>query len=291
MHTEGQDGKVPGLKGPTLVERALFPLRLVLSRKSKNIPYNCLNPKIVKELLNLRRDWTLLKFQQKGDLKKDEVQVMMKVYGSAWFKEYAFPFTIVIITMLAFIIGATATYGMMGASIAAVLAYAAYAWWVSATMNVIRPGELETLLPYLRLDGADRAYLEAVDALSKTTLEPTHSLQILGVLNNLLEQDFQLQKQLGTKPTSINRDSETDLSTLQARAAETAGTTLGDVYAETLRLAETRGQTQQKPNFKRNFFKPPADSSSKSSGTSATASPNSHPSTRHKSRPPSRLIR
>ncbi len=84
---------------------------------------------------------------------------------------------------------------------------------------------LEKLLPYLRLDGADRAYLEAVGALSRGNLDHEHHLEILDVLNGLLERDFSLQKELGSNPISTESPMTSDVEALRSRAAEMAGLT------------------------------------------------------------------
>ena len=245
MQPIGENGKVPGLTGPTLIERALFPKRLVFRSGQDAIPYNCLNPRIVSELLALRRSWTFLASRQKGSLKGAELKTMMNVYGSAWMKEYWVPLSLVVASMLVIIGAATIAYDIPGCVASALAAYGAYVWWVSSTMNVIRPGELTTLLPYLRLDGADRAYLEAVDALSQGNLEHSHRMEILGALNQLLERDLALQQSLGSRPSS-GGEADPELGALQTRAAETAGTPLGDVYAETLLFAERRTQEHRK---------------------------------------------
>ena len=254
MENRGLGGKVPGLPGPSLVERALFPFRLVLRPKSKNIPYNCLNSKIVSELNSLRWSWTAFKFREKGALKKEEFQVMMKVYGSSWLKEYWLPFPFVCASMPILMIAATVAFGSIGTLVSALGTMGAYCWWVNSTMNVVRPGEIETMLPYLRLDGADRAYLEAIDALSKGALDYEHSLHVLAVLNSLLEQDFQLQTELGAKPSSAARDQHFDETFLRTRLLETAGTPLEDVYLETLRLAEARSNNRQNAQLREEFL-------------------------------------
>ena len=233
------NGQVEGLRGPTMLERALFPRRLVFRAGLSAIPYNCLNPRIVAELMALRRSWTLFTSREKGSLKDAELKTMLNVYGSAWLKEYWAPFSLVVAGMLFTIGAATAAFGVVGCVGAALLSYGAYVWWVSATMNVIRPGELAILLPYLRLDGADRAYLEAVDALSQGNLEHSHRMELLGTLNLLLERDLALQQSLGSRPLSVG-EADPELDALQARAAETAGTPLGEVYAETVLFAQRR---------------------------------------------------
>lgn len=249
MQPERNVGKVPGLRGPSLLERALFPLRLVFRAGQKIIPYNCLNPRIVSELLALRRSWTVFTSRQKGVLRDDELKASLNIYGSVWFKEYWLPFIFITLSMLAVIGAATIAYGVPGAVLSALFTYAGYVWWVGSTMNVIRPGELEKLLPYLRLDGADRAYLEAVGALSRGNLDHEHQLEILGVLNGLLERDFSLQKELGSNPISTESPMASDVEALRSRAAEMAGTPLGEVYAETLRYAESRSQIHAKADL------------------------------------------
>lgn len=133
--------------------------------------------------------------------------------------------------------------------LSALFTYAGYVWWSGSTMNVIRPGELEKLLPHLRLDGADRAYLEVVGALSRGNLDHENQLEILGVLNGLLERDFSLQKELGSNPISTESPMASDIEALRSRAAEMAGTPLGEVYAETLRYAESRSQIHAKADL------------------------------------------
>ncbi len=242
MANHEQPGKVPGLPGPKLLERALFPLRLVFSAKSKVIPYNCLNRRVVDELLSLRRNWTFLTSNKKGRLKDEEWRVMMDVYGKAWFKEYSLPFLLSIFGILGLVLLFTIPYGIPGCVFGAALGYVLYVAWVSATMNVIRPGELRRLLPYLRLDGADRAYLEAVDALTESAHSYDYKVKLLAVLNNLLERDFALQTQQNADNSSAALNGP-DLSTLESLAKEHAGTALGDVYAETLRLATLRTES------------------------------------------------
>lgn len=237
-----QPGKVPGLQGPTILERALFPLRLVFSAKSKNLPYNCLNRRVVAELLALRRNWTFLSSNKQGRLKDEEWRVMMDVYGKAWFKEYSLPFLLSIFGILGLVLLFTIPYGIPGCVFGAALGYALYVAWVSATMNVIRPGELKRLLPYLRLDGADRAYLEAIDALTQSDHTHEYKVKLLAVLNNLLERDFALQTQQKADDSNAALNGP-DLSTLESLAREHTGTALGDVYAETLRLATLRTES------------------------------------------------
>jgi hypothetical protein len=240
------DGKVPGLRGPSLIERSLFPLRLVFRAGQKIIPYNCLNPRVVSELLALRRSWTVFTSRHQGVLKDDELKASLNIYGSVWFKEYWISFILAVLGIVAVMGAASLAYGAPGAVLSGLLTYGAYCWWVGSTMNVIRPGELERLLPYLRLDGADRAYLEAVAALSRGDLEHGHKLEILGVLNSLLERDFALQEELGSSPVTAESPMASDVDALRTRVAEMAGTPLGVVYAETLRYAETRSQIHAK---------------------------------------------
>ena len=87
MKPVGNDGKVPGLRGPSLIERSLFPLRLVFRAGQKIIPYNCLNPRIVSELLALRRSWTVFTSRHQGVLKDDELKASLNIFGSVWFRE------------------------------------------------------------------------------------------------------------------------------------------------------------------------------------------------------------
>ncbi len=240
--TPSSPGKVPGLPGPTLLERALFPLRLVFSAKSKALPYNCLNRRVVAELLSLRRNWTFLTSNKQGRLKDEEWRVMMDVYGKAWFKEYYLPFVLSILCIFGLVLVSTIAYGLPGCVLGAVGGYALYAAWVGATMNVIRPGELKRLLPYLRLDGADRAYLEAIDALTVSDHSHEFKIKILAILNNLLERDFALQTEQNSDELNAP-EAGPDLSSLEGLASDHAGSPLGDVYAETLRLAKQRSQS------------------------------------------------
>ena len=109
-------------------------------------------------------------------------------------------------------------------------------------MNVIRPGELKRLLPYLRLDGADRAYLEAIDALIESDHTYDFKIKVLGILNNFLERDFALQTEQKLGELDAPEPSA-DISSLERLASVHAGSPLGEVYAETLRLAKQRSQS------------------------------------------------
>ena len=250
MNSADQPGQIPGLKGPSLLERALFPLRLVFRPGYKNIPYNCLNPRVVRELLALRRSWTVMASRQKGVLKDNELTTMLNVYGSAWFKEFWLLFGLLLVGMLVIMGVSTVAFGITGAVVSSLLTYAGYVWVVGSTMNVIRPGELEKLLPYLRLDGADRAYLEATGTLANATLEHSQRVEILSILNRLLEQDYALQQQLGVASSTSYLESQSDLASLQSKVAETAGTALGEVYAETLRYAQERSKSAEQAETK-----------------------------------------
>lgn len=180
--------------------------------------------------------------RQKGVLKDAELKTMLNVYGSAWFKEFWLLFGLLIVGMLVIMGASTLAFGITGAVVSSLLTYAGYVWVVGSTMNVIRPGELEKLLPYLRLDGADRAYLEAAGALANASLEHSQRVHILSILNHLLEQDYALQQQLGAASSPPYLESQSDLAMLQSKVEDTAGTALGDVYAETLRYARERSK-------------------------------------------------
>lgn len=134
---------------------------------STHIPYRDLDVHM-RGLLRLQRArWTFFVSNKRGLLSGDELRTMMKITGLDWFREYGRSFTAYLaVTFILGLLAAMRTDLAVWIFVLHVAGTLGYLNWVNQTMDVLRVGDVDRLIPFLTITDSERIYLEAVAALA-----------------------------------------------------------------------------------------------------------------------------